>query len=64
MTEHQFKTILNDLAVAQLDLDGLRTLFGYKKDSMVLANKSAAIGMADCIIDIMTDLKKAVQKKN
>lgn len=61
MTEYQFKIILNDLAVAQLDLDGLRTLFGYKNDSMVLTNKSAAIGMADCIIDVMNDIKKTVQ---
>jgi hypothetical protein len=30
---------------------------------MVIVNKSAAIGMADCIIDIMTDIKKAVQKE-
>ena len=51
----------NDLDFAKHNMNGLIALFGYKSNSMIWNNKTRALCMADCIIDIMTQLKETIK---
>lgn len=60
MKQDRIAEVNIDLDYAQHNLSTLIALFGYKENSMIFANKNRAISMADCIIDIMTDLKRTL----
>ncbi len=61
MKKEQIKEVSANLDFAKHNLNGLIALFGYEKNSMIYANKTRALCMADCIIDIMTDLKRIIE---
>lgn len=60
MYQKQIEEVNNNLDFARHNLNGLIALFGYKKNSMIHANKTRAICMADCVIDMMNELKEAI----
>ena len=60
MYQKQIEEVNNNLDFARHNLNGLIALFGYKKNSMIQANKTRAICMADCVIAIMNELKEDI----
>lgn len=42
-------------------MNGLIALFGYNDNSMIWYNKERALCMADCVIEVMTELKEAIK---
>ena len=60
MKQNVFDDVNRDLDFAKHNLNGLTALFGYKNNSMIWCNKSRAISMADCIIEIMINLKSTI----
>ena len=61
MKQKRIAEVNNDLDFARHNMNGLIALFGYKSNSMIWNNKTRALCMADCIIDIMTQLKEAIK---
>ena len=61
MKQNRIFAVNNDLDFAKHNMDGLIALFGYKSNSMIYNNKARALCMADCIIDIMTELKETIK---
>lgn len=61
MKQNRIIAVNNDLDFAMHNLNGLIALFGYKSNSMIYNNKTRALCMADCIIDIMTELKETIK---
>ena len=61
MKQDRIAEINNDLDFARHNMNGLIALFGYKSNSMIYNNKTRALCMADCIIDIMTELKETIK---
>ena len=57
MKQKRIAEVNNDLDFARHNMNGLIALFGYKSNSMIWNNKTRALCMADCIIDIMTQCK-------
>ena len=60
MYQKKFEEVNRSLDFARHNMNGLVALFGYKSNSMVYGNKTRALCMADCIIDIMTELKETI----
>lgn len=61
MKQDRIKEINTNLDFAKHNLDTLIALFGYKNSYMIAANKTRALACADCIIEIMTELKGAIK---
>ena len=61
MKQARIEEVNRDLDFAKHNLNGLVALFGYKSNSMIWNNKTRALCMADCIIEIMTELKKTIE---
>lgn len=61
MKQQRFEEVNRDLDFARHNLNGLIALFGYKSNSMVWNNKIRALCMADCVIDLMTELKETIK---
>lgn len=59
--QNAFEVTNANLDFARHDLNGLIALFEYKNHSMIWQNKTRALCMADCIIDIMTELKETIK---
>lgn len=64
MTQNQFEEVNRELDFARYNLHCLIALFGYKKNSIILLNKSRALSAADCIISTMTELKEMLESDN
>lgn len=60
MYQMKFEEVSKHLDFAKHNMNGLVALFGYKSNSMLFANKTRALSMVDCIIDIMTELKEEI----
>ena len=60
MYQKKFEEVNRSLDFARHNMNGLVALVGYKSNSMVYGNKTRALCMADCIIDIMTELKETI----
>lgn len=61
MRQNRIEEVNRDLDFARHNMNGLIALFGYKSNSMIWNNKTRALCMADCIIDIMTELKETIK---
>ena len=61
MRQNRIEEVNRDLDFARHNMNGLIALFGYKSNSMIWNNKTRALCMADCIIDIMTELKGTIK---
>ena len=61
MKQQRFEEVNRNLDFARHNLNGLIALFGYKSNSMIWNNKTRAICMAECIIDLMTDIKETIK---
>jgi hypothetical protein len=61
MRQQRFEEVNRDLDFARHNLNGLIALFGYKSNSMVWNNKTRALCMADCVIELMTELKETIK---
>lgn len=61
MKQDRIAEVNNNLDFARHNMNGLIALFGYKSNSMIWDNKTRALCMADCIIDIMTELKETIK---
>lgn len=61
MRQKRIAEVNNDLDFARHNMNGLIALFGYKSNAMIWNNKIRALCMADCIIDIMTQLKETIK---
>jgi hypothetical protein len=61
MRQQRFEEVNRDLDFARHNLNGLIVLFGYKSNSMVWNNKTRALCMADCVIELMTELKETIK---
>lgn len=61
MKQDRIAEVNNDLDFARHNMNGLIALFGYKSNAMIWQNKTRALCMADCIIDIMTQLKETIK---
>ena len=60
MKQNEIDKINRDLDFAKHNMNGLVALFGYNSSRMIWDNETRALSMADCIIDIMTKLKKVI----
>lgn len=60
MYQKKFEEVNRSLDFARYNMNSLVALFGYKSNSMVYNNKTRVLSMADCIIDIMTELKETI----
>lgn len=60
MTQDRIAEVNTNLDFAKHNLNGLIALFGYKQNGMIHDNKSRALSMTDCIIDIMTEIKRDI----
>lgn len=60
MYQKKFEEVNRSLDFARHNMNGLVALFGYKSNSMLFGNRTRALSMADCIIDIMTELKETI----
>ena len=58
MTQDRIAEVNMNLDFAKHNLDSLIALFGYKKNGMIYDNKARALSMANCIIDIMVEVKR------
>ena len=61
MYQRKFEEVNNTLDFARHNMNTLIALFGYKDNAMMCANKTRAICLAECIIDIMSDLIEAIK---
>ena len=61
MKQQRFEEVNRNLDFARHNLNGLIALFGYKSNSMIWNNKTRAICMAECIIDLMTEIKETIK---
>jgi hypothetical protein len=61
MKQQRFEEVNRSLDFARHNLNGLIALFGYKSNSMVWNNKTRALCMADCVIELMTELKETIK---
>jgi hypothetical protein len=61
MRQNRIEEVNRDLDFARHNMNGLIALFGYKSNSMIWNNKTRVLCMADCIIDIMTELKETIK---
>ena len=61
MKQNRIEEVNRNLDFARHNMNGLIALFGYKSNSMIWENKTRALCMADCIIDIMTELKETIK---
>ena len=61
MKQDRIEEVNRNLDFAKHNMNGLIALFGYKSNSMIWFNKTRALCMADCIIDIMTELKETIK---
>lgn len=61
MKLNRIKEVENNLDFARHNMNGLIALFGYESNSMIWNNKTRALCMADCIIDVMTELKETIK---
>ena len=61
MKLRKIQEVNNNLDFAKHNMNGLVALFGYENNSMIWNNKTRALCMVDCIIDIMTELKETIK---
>ena len=61
MKQNRIEEVNRNLDFARHNMNGLIALFGYKSNSMIWNNKVRALCMADCIIDMMTELKETIK---
>lgn len=61
MKQDRIEEVNRNLDFARHNMNGLIALFGYKSNGMIWNNKTRALCMADCIIDIMTELKEIIK---
>ena len=61
MKQNRIEEVNRNLNFARHNMNCLITLFEYKNNSMIWNNKVRALCMADCIIDMMTELKEAIK---
>lgn len=61
MKQNRIEEVNQNLDFARHNMNGLIALFRYKSNSMIWNNKTRALCMADCIIDIMTELKETIK---
>ena len=61
MKQNRIEEVNRNLDFARHNMNGLIALFGYKSNSMIWNNKARALCMADCIIDMMTELKETIK---
>ena len=61
MKQDRIEEVNRNLDFARHNMNGLIALFGYKSNGMIWNNKARALCMADCIIDIMTELKETIK---
>lgn len=60
MKQQRFEEANRSLDLARHNLNGLIVLFGYKSNSMIWNNKTRALCMADCVIELMMELKEII----
>lgn len=60
MKQQRFEEANRSLDFARHNLNGLIALFGYKSNSMIWNNKTRALCMADCVIELMMELKEII----
>lgn len=60
MDQNRIVEVNNILDFASHNINGLIALFGHKSNSMIWGNKTRALCMADCVIDMMTEVKQAI----
>lgn len=61
MKKARIVEVNNDLDFAKHNLNGLIALFGYGSNAMIWQNKTRAICMVDCIIELMKELKETLK---
>ena len=61
MKQERIEEVNRSLDFARHNMNGLIALFGYKSNGMIWENKTSALCMADCIINIMTELKETIK---
>lgn len=61
MKQNQIADVKINLTISKHSLEGLTTLFDSKSNYIIHHNKKRALAMADCIIDLMTEVKRAIE---
>lgn len=61
MKQDKIEEVNRNLDFVKHNMNGLIALFGYKSNSMIWNNKTRALCMADCIIDIITEIKETIK---
>lgn len=63
MKQDKINEVNTNLDFAKHNMNGLIALFGYKSSSMIRNNKTRALCMIDCVIDIMNELKETIKNE-
>ena len=61
MYQERFTEENRKLKLAKHHLDGLVTLFGYRDNTILCANKKRALCAADAVIETMQELKETIE---
>ena len=61
MKQNQIADVKINLTISKHSLEGLIALFDSKSNYIIHHNKERALDMADCIIDLMTEVKRAIE---